>query len=594
MLKSHACGALGAEHDGVEVRLAGWVNAQRDHGGVLFVDLRDSAGVVQVVCEDEAVADEAHRVRDEWCLFVRGTVRRRPEGTVNPNIPTGEVEVVASELEVLSESPPVPFAITDDVRAEESTRLRYRFLDLRRRPMLDALRLRSRVTGIMHDYMRSQGFVEVETPILAASTPEGARDFLVPSRLQRGKFFALAQSPQLFKQILMVSGVERYYQIARCLRDEDPRADRSIGEHTQLDIEMSFATQDDVFDLCEHLIQRLWRECIGTEIQIPFQRMGFDEAVARYGTDKPDLRAAAGPAIEDLSGLFADTSFNAFAGVLADGGAVRGLCVPGAGADASRAFLDGLIDRAKELGAKGIVWMVVEPDDLRAPVAKFLSEAELKGIRTQLEAEPGDLVLLAADAPRAASELLGTFRTELARSGGRVHSPSDPADWRFLWVVDFPLFEWSPDEDRWDAAHNPFSSPTPDSIALLDTDPGACRSLNYDFVCNGIECFSGAVRIHRPDVQQKVFEVMGLEPEQVRERFGWFVDALRWAAPPHAGFGMGVDRVVMLLAGTENIREVTAFPKTQSGGDLLTGAPTPVEPRFLRELGIRVVGEEKP
>ena len=587
MMKSHACGVLGSSDVASEVRLAGWVHAHRDHGGVLFIDLRDSSGIVQVVFE--GVAD-AHRLRDEWCVAVRGAVRARPEGTVNPTLPTGEVEVVAAELEVLSESAPVPFAIEDDVKADESTRLRYRYLDLRRQPMLEALRLRAKVTGIMHDYMREQDFLEVETPLLATPTPEGAREFLVPSRIQRGKFFSLAQSPQLFKQILMVAGVERYYQVARCLRDEDPRADRAIGEHTQLDIEMSFADRDDVLGLCEGLIARVWRECIDTDIDVPFPRLGFDEAIARYGTDKPDVREAAGPAIIDLTELFAGTEFRAFAGA----GAVRGLRVPGAGADASRAFLDGLIDRAKELGAPGIVWMVVEPDELRAPVAKFLSADELDGVRKNLDAAPGDLLLLAADEPRAASELLGAFRTELARSLGRVHSASDPAEWRFLWIVDFPLFEWDEERGGWDSSHNPFTAPTASSVPLLDTDPGSCLSQQYDFVINGVEGFSGSVRIHRSDVQEKVFGVMGLTPEQVRARFGWFVEALRYGAPPHAGFGMGVDRIAMLLFGTQNLREVTAFPKTQTGSDLMTGAPTGAEPALLRELGIRVVGEKGP
>jgi aspartyl-tRNA synthetase len=564
------------------------VNAHRDHGGVLFIDLRDSSGVVQVVCEAESVAQVAHRVRDEWCVLVRGAVRARPEGTVNAKLPTGEIEVVASEFDVLSDCPPLPFQIADDIETEDVTRLRYRYLDLRRRPMLDAMRLRSQVRAVIRRYLGERGFLEVETPALARATPEGSRDFLVPSRLQRGHFYALAQSPQMFKQILMVGGIERYYQLANCFRDEDPRADRQF-EHTELDFEMSFVEQRDVMEVVEGLFAEMYRECLGVELTIPFPRLPYDEALARYGTDKPDLRDAAGPAVADLSAVFAGTEFRAFAGALAGGGAVRGLRVPGAGADASRSFLDGLIERAKQLGAQGLVWMRVLDDDLDAPISKFLSDAERKAVRGELEAEAGDLVLLAADRPSAASELLGTLRIELARSLGRVRSIADPADWRFAWIVEFPLLEWSEDDKEWQAVGNPFYAPTAETEALLDTDPGKVRSLQYDLVVNGLEQLSGSIRSHRPEVLKRVLMAGGASEEQIQTRFGWFLEALSYGAPPHGGVGLGIDRVLMAMMGTSSLRDVIAFPKTQTGADPMTGSPAAVEPQALRDVGIRVV-----
>ena len=588
MIKSHDCGELRASHTGEDVSLAGWVNAHRDHGGVLFIDLRDSSGIVQVVCEAEDVAQIAHRVRDEWCVLVRGVVRARPDGTVNPKLPTGEIEVEASAFEVLSECPPLPFQIADEIETEDVTRLRYRYLDLRRRPMLNALRLRSQVRGVIRRYLDERGFLEVETPALARATPEGSRDFLVPSRLQRGNFYALAQSPQLFKQVLMVAGVERYYQLANCFRDEDPRADRQ-WEHTELDFEMSFVEQRDVMDVVEGLFLELYRECLGVELSAPFARLPYDDAIACYGTDKPDVREAAGPAIVDLSDVFAGTEFNAFAGVLAGGGVVRGLRVPAAGGDASRSFLDGLIERAKQLGAKGLVWMRVLEEDLDAPISKFLSDAERKGIRNELDAKTGDLVLLAADEPVLASTVLGFLRIELARSTGRVRSLADPADFRFVWIVEFPLLEWNDEEKIWQAIGNPFYSPTPETLGLLESDPGEVRSLQYDLVVNGLEQLSGSIRSHRPDVLKRVLMAGGATEEQINARFGWFLEALGHGAPPHGGVGMGVDRVLMAMLGTSSLRDVVAFPKTQTAGDPLTGAPAPVDPKQLRELGIRIV-----
>lgn len=592
MIKSHGAGELRSEHAGAEVRLAGWVNAHRDHGGVLFVDLRDASGVVQVVCEAEDVAAVAHRVRDEWCVAVHGTVRARPEGTVNPKLATGEVEVVAETFEVLSDCPPLPFPITDEIETEEVTRLRYRYLDLRRGPMLEAMRLRSRVREVIRRYLAERGFLEVETPVLARATPEGSRDFLVPSRLQRGKVYALAQSPQLYKQVLMVSGVERYYQLAPCFRDEDPRADRQF-EHTELDLEMSFVEQADVMSLVEGLFVDLYRECLGVELPAPFERMPYDTAVARYGTDKPDLREAAGPSIVDLSAAFEGTEFRAFAGALAAGGSVRGLRVPQAGGDASRSFLDGLIERAQELGAKGLVWMRVLPETLEAPVTKFLAEAELKAIRTELGAEPGDLVLLAADEPVLASTVLGHLRTELAHSHGRVRSVADPADRRFVWIVDMPLFEWSDESGVWQAVGNPFYAPTPETWQHIEGDPSKVRSLQYDLVVNGLEQLSGSIRSHRPEVLTQVLRTGGATDDDIEARFGWFLEALRHGAPPHGGIGMGIDRVLMAMVGTTSLRDVIAFPKTQTGADPMTGAPAEVDEAALREVGLRIIEEKR-
>jgi aspartyl-tRNA synthetase len=591
MMKSHGAGELRSTHSGEDVQLAGWVNAHRDHGGVLFVDLRDTTGVVQVVCEAESVATVAQRVRDEWCLLVRGTVRARPAGTVNAKLPTGEIEVVASEIEVLSESPPLPFPVTDEIDAEETTRLRHRYVDLRRGPMQEALLLRSRVRKAIRDHFDEHGFIEVETPIMTRSTPEGSRDFIVPSRHQRGSVYALAQSPQLYKQVLMVGGVERYYQLAPSFRDEDARADRQI-EFTQLDFEMAFVERDDVLDIVERLVQRVWRDLRGAEIAAPFPRISWEESVALYGTDQPDLREAAGPAIVDLSPVFDGTEFRAFAGVLEGGGAVRGLRVPGAGADASRAFRDGLIERAKELGAQGLVWMTVTPDELASPIAKFLSATELEALRKQLDAEPGDLLLIAADQPMLASKVLGALRISLARELGRVRSTAEPEDWRFAWIVDMPLFQPS-DDGAWESAGNPFYAPAPESLATFATDPASARSQQYDLVVNGMELLSGSIRIHRADVQRKIFEVLGLSPEDVEARFGWFVEALAHGAPPHGGVGMGIDRILMALTGSTSLRDVIAFPKTQTGTDLLTGAPAPPDPMLLRELGLRLTDDKK-
>lgn len=594
MIKTHRAGELRAQHVGETVTVAGWVNAHRDHGGVLFLDVRDSAGVIQIVFPHP---DElAHRVRDEWCVRVTGEVKRRPQETINANIPTGDIEIAVETFEVLSECPPLPFPVADEIDAEETTRLRHRYIDLRRRPMQMAMSLRSRVRKAIRDHFEEHGFIEVETPIMTRSTPEGSRDFVVPSRHQRGSVYALAQSPQLYKQTLMIGGIERYYQLAPCFRDEDPRADRQI-EHVQLDFEMAFVERDDVLSLVEALMQRVWRDCRGTEIEVPFPRISWEDSVARYGSDQPDMREAAGPAIVDLSGVFEGTEFRAFAGVLSSGDVVRGVRIPKGGIDASRTFLDGLIERAKELGAAGLVWMVVEdspngPNSLRSPIAKFLSEDEKKKISADLGAEVGDLLLIAADDRIVASGVLGTLRLHLAREQGRIRSTADPDDWKFAWIVDMPMFERT-EGGGWDALGNPFYAPTPETLDTFATDPATAKSQQYDLVINGMELLSGSIRMHRVDLQRKVFEVLGLSEEQIEARFGWFLEALSYGAPPHGGVGMGLDRVLMALTGSPSLRDIIAFPKTQTGSDLLTGAPAAVDPILLRDLGLQMRGEDK-
>ncbi len=585
MIKTHGAGEVRADHSGQTVTLAGWVNAHRDHGGVLFVDVRDVSGIVQVVCESPEVAAVAHRVRDEWCIKVVGEVRMRPEDKRNDKIPTGDVEVAATQIEVLSECPPLPFPVSDDVEAEETTRLRHRYVDLRRPKMQDALRLRSVVRNTIREYFASRDFVEVETPIMTRSTPEGSRDFVVPSRHQRGNFYALAQSPQLYKQTLMIGGVERYYQLAPCFRDEDPRADRQI-EYVQLDFEMAFVERDDILALVEDLMATVWRTAHGTEITTPFPRIPYAESIAKYGTDQPDLREAAGTPVVDLTSVFANTGFNAFKAP-----AVRGLRVAGAGKAASRSFTDGLVERAKELGAKGLVWMVAEPEGLRSPVSKFMSEEELVSVARELGAETGDLLLLAADEPDLTSKVLGTLRVQLAKELGHITSTAEPEDWRFAWIVEMPMFE--PSEDGWESAGNPFYAPTPDTLETFATDPATARSQQYDLVINGMELLSGSIRMHRVDLQRKVFEVLGLSAEQIESRFGWFLEALSHGAPPHGGVGMGVDRVLMAMTGSTSLRDVLAFPKTQTGSDLLTGAPAEVDPILLRDLALRIVEKKE-
>ena len=579
-MRTHACGELSAEHADAAVVLCGWVASRRDHGGVTFIDLRDREGVVQVVFHPEEAADAhatAQRLGAEDVIQVTGDVRLRPEGMANPHLLTGDVEVAAASLEILSEAQTPPFPIEDRTEAGEELRLRYRYLDLRRREMTEVLRTRHRVNAITRDHMGSLGFLEVETPMLTRSTPEGARDFLVPSRLWPGTFYALPQSPQQLKQLLMIAGQDRYYQIVRCLRDEAPRADRSF-EFTQLDVEMSFADQEDVFAVIEPLYARYVREIHGVEVETPFPRIPYDEMLARFGTDKPDLRY--GMELTDLGHLFAGTGFNAFASVLAtEGGAIMGLAAPGGG-QLSRKELDQLVQDAKGRGAAGLVWMVVEGDGVRSPVEKHLSKQELEDTLHATGASQGDLVCIVADHLGRVHVALDGVRRHLAERLGLIPA----GQWRYAWYTDPPLFDWSDEEGKWVANHHPFSAP-----ATEDLDPKTAKAKAYDLVLNGFEVGGGSIRIHRPEVQRKVFEVLGLSEPEIEEKFGHLIRAFRYGAPPHGGIAMGLDRIVMLMAGKDAIRDVTAFPKAQSGADPLTGAPAPLDAAQLADLGISVI-----
>jgi aspartyl-tRNA synthetase len=577
-MRTHGCGKLRAEHAGTEVALCGWVGHQRDHGGVLFVDLRDREGYVQVVFHPQENPD-AHRaaagLKGESVVRVVGEVRPRPEGTVNPNLPTGEVEVAAREVEVLSAADTPPFPIEDRISADEKLRLRYRYLDIRRPELTGRLQTRHHALRTIRRFFDQRGFVEVETPMLTRSTPEGARDFLVPSRLQPGEVYALPQSPQLFKQILMVAGLDRYYQIVRCFRDEDLRADRQ-PEFTQLDVEMSFVVEEDVMVLIEEMLAEVWREVIGVEVKTPFPRHPYADLMAAYGSDNPDIRY--GMELADVSEAFRDTGFRAFAGALADGGVVKGFAAPGA-ASWSRKDLDGLVVEAQGRGATGLVWMAWSGGQARSPVEKHISADEVSAVVEATGAGDGDLLLLVADKESRANTVLDGLRRHMAERLDVV-----PANrWAFLWVTEPPLFEWSEEEERWVSVHHPFTSPAAD-----DLSPETARARAYDVVVNGVELGGGSIRIHRPEVQRKVFEALGFSAQEAEERFGFLLEAFRYGVPPHGGIAFGMDRTAMLLAGQDNLREVIAFPKTQSGADLLTGAPAPVPDEYLRDVGLQL------
>jgi aspartyl-tRNA synthetase len=572
------CGQVLAERVETEVRVAGWVNRRRDHGGLIFIDLRDRTGIVQLVfnpASSAAAAELAHKLRAEDVLSACGPVVHRSAETVNPELPTGEVELKVTAAELLADSETPPFQIEGfSGEVGEDARLRYRYLDLRREQMREALMLRHRVTAAMRGFLDGEGFVDVETPVLTRSTPEGARDFLVPSRLQHGSYYALPQSPQLFKQLLMVAGFERYYQVARCFRDESTRADRQ-AEFTQLDIEMSFVDGDDIIAVNERLLAYVFEQVGGPEIELPMQRMRYDEAMGRFGSDRPDLRF--GLELVDLDDALRETEFKVFRSVLEGGGSIRGL---NAGRrEMPRKELDGLISRAQELGAKGLVWALREGDGWRSPTAKFLSEAELADLNARLGAEQGDLLLLVADERAVTDAVLGQIRIDLAERFGLIDEDQN----RLVWVVDWPLMEWNGGEKRWDSLHHPFTAP----VGEFDPDdPGAARAHAYDVVWNGQELGGGSMRINRADVQQQVFAALGIDAETTEARFGFLLEALRFGAPPHGGIAYGVDRIVQRLSGAETIRDVIAFPKTASGFDLLTGAPAPVDDVQLRDLGI--------
>jgi len=563
-----------------EVRVAGWVNRRRDHGGLIFIDLRDRTGIVQLVFHPDRSGEAfelAHKLRAEDVLSASGTVVKRSAETVNPELPTGEVELSVGAADLLADAETPPFQVEGfSGEVGEDARLRYRYLDLRRAPMREALTLRHQVTRAMREFLDEEGFLDVETPVLTRSTPEGARDFLVPSRLQQGSFYALPQSPQLFKQLLMVAGFERYYQVARCFRDESTRADRQ-AEFTQLDVEMSFVDGDDVIAVNERLLKHVFAAVGGPEIELPMPRMCYSEAMGRFGTDRPDLRF--GLELVDLGEALRETEFKVFRSVLDGGGSIRGI---NAGRrEMPRSELDGLISRAQELGAKGLVWAFREGDGWRSPTAKFLSEAELADLNERLGAEEGDLLLLVADQRKVTDAVLGQMRIDLAERFDLI----DPDDHKLLWVVDWPLMEWNEDERRWDSLHHPFTAP----IGEFDPEnPGAVRAQAYDVVWNGQELGGGSIRIHDAKTQQAVFAALGIDAEEAEARFGFLLEALRYGAPPHGGIAYGVDRIVQRLSGAETIRDVIAFPKTASGFDLLTGAPAPVEAAQLRELGVAI------
>ncbi len=569
------CGDLRAVHAGQEVELFGWVARRRDHGGLIFIDLRDRWGLAQVTINEANTTPDAYQaassLRSEYVLRVKGRVEKRPPGAENPNLPTGEVEVFATDLEVLTTSKTPPFPIEGDQEPEERVRLKYRYLDLRRPRMQHILQVRHRVNKITHAYWDEHDFLEVETPILTKSTPEGARDFLVPSRLYPGEFYALPQSPQQMKQLLMVSGVQRYYQIARCLRDEDLRADRS-AEFTQLDVEMSFNDEEDIFTLIEGWIGRLWKEILDVDLPRPWPRMTMKDALLRFGTDKPDLRYEL--EIADLGEVLKDTQAQVFRGALDAGGVVRGLSVPG-GADLSRRELDELVTLARGAGARGLAWLPGGPLD------KFLTPQELDGIKRATGAGEGDLVLLAADRRRRAEKVMGLVRAEVARRRGLVRE----GEWRFLWIYPMFLFD-EDDEGNLTYGHHPFTRPMEEDLALIDERPYDVRAHAYDFVCNGYELASGSLRIYNRALQERVFQILGLDDATIQARFGHLLEAFEYGVPPHGGIAPGLDRIVMMLTGTDNIRDVIAFPKTQSMQDLMLGAPSPVDPRQLEELGV--------
>ncbi len=589
MKRSHHCGELRMADEGQEIVLCGWVSRRRDHGGLIFIDMRDRSGLVQVVFDEASMGEgtfhKAESLRSEYVIAVRGNVRARSEETKNPHMETGDIEVVCTELRVLNKAKTPPFYIQDGIDVDEMLRLRYRYLDLRRPEMQKNIILRHRVTKVMRDYFDRNGFLEIETPMLCRSTPEGARDFLVPSRLNAGKFYALPQSPQIYKQILMLSGFEKYFQIVRCFRDEDLRADRQ-PEFTQLDIEMSFTDQEEILNMMEGMMIELFDKSIGAKVPGPFLRMTWDEAMERFGSDKPDLRF--GMELQDISEYVKGSEFKVFNSVLENGGQVKVINVEGY-ADIARRELDNLVQYVQTYGAKGLAWIQYCEEGIKSPFKKFYSDETFQQIKDATGAKTGDLLLVIADKPLVVAQALGELRLEMARRRNLI----DPDKLCFLWVVDFPMFEYSEEEKRYKAMHHPFTAPREEDIEFLKTDPGRVKAVAYDMVLNGVEIGGGSLRIYDSNLQEKVFEALGFTPERAHEKFGFMMDAFQYGTPPHGGLAFGLDRLVMLMAKRKSIRDVIAFPKTQSAADVMAQAPDVVEDKQLRELAIRTAVKVK-
>jgi len=583
MRRTHRCGELGAKDIGKDVVLMGWVQRRRDHGGVIFIDLRDHQGITQVVFNPEVdltLHEKAHRLRNEYVIGVRGRVDARPEGMINPNITTGEIEITAGELQIFNTAETPPFMIEDRIEVSENIRLKHRHIDLRRPSIQRNIITRHRASATVRNYLNGLGFLDLETPILTRSTPEGARDYLVPSRVNPGQFYALPQSPQLFKQLFMIAGFDRYYQIVRCFRDEDLRADRQ-PEFTQIDMEMSFVGEEDIMTVSEGMIRLLFKEILDRDLELPFQRLTYAEAVSRYGLDKPDIRF--GLELTDLTDIVADSGFKLFASAAAGGGVVKAINVKGGG-DFTRKELDDLANFVTVYRAKGLAWIKVKPDGWQSPIAKFFTDAEKQALTERLDLAPGDLILFGADDARIVNDSLGNLRNHLGRRLGLI----DDATYAFTWVTDFPMFEYDETEKRYQALHHPFTAPLEDDCDKLESDPLSVRSRAYDLVLNGFEIGGGSIRIHQIDLQRRIFKALGMAPAEYEEKFGFLLSALASGAPPHGGIAFGFDRLVMLLCGEQSIRDVIAFPKTQRAACLLTGAPSEPAKAQLDELAIKV------